>query len=447
VAALHPLGDCHILGTLEPAEQLSEPSLSEVREELRSVLASSRFRNSPRLASLLRYICTTALVEEAEQITEYTIALDVLGKTENFKEGKDAIVRVEVHRLRKRLAEFYEDEGNSHQVRIAIPTGKYAPQFRIQDRKQLAVAVAGASPPAVNGHGAGHEPIGGSPDHAAHSNGCAATRELPRVPASSRSGWRKPAAVACLAILTGVLLLAFLASRPDEHPLDVFWNPVLSSASPILLCIGTESGGHTHPVTDGIGNGLMTLKEFHSAESQLVHVADASTLARFASLLERHGKRYRIASQSEATYADLQNSPVVLIGLLNNDWTKRLVGQLRFSVERPGPGKVLIRDRSHSERSDWFIDFYRPFLEISRDYALVLRATDPKTEQMVVAAGGMSVFGTLAAAEFLTNENEFSKLAKLVPRGWGRRNIEIVISTDVIRGHPGPPSIVASHFW
>jgi hypothetical protein len=279
------------------------------------------------------------LVDEAEQITEYTIALDVLGKTENFKEGKDAIVRVEVHRLRKRLAEFYEDEGNSHKVRIVIPTGKYAPQFRL--RGDGPVTVLAPLPAAENGHRNGDGPVDVQP-----------------ASVSGWAGWRKVTAAACLVVLAGALLLAYLAFRP-EHALEAFWNPVLSQAGQILLCVGTESGGHTHPVADGSGDGPLTLKEFHSAQSQLVHVADASTLARFASLMQAHGKRYRIVTQSEATYADLQNSPVVLIGLLNNDWTRRLVGQLRFSVERPGPGKVLLRDRNNPSRGDWFIDFWK----------------------------------------------------------------------------------------
>jgi hypothetical protein len=420
---------CHILGTVHPVERPYEPSLSDVREELRSVLTSPRFRHSPRLTKLLRYICTAALVEEAEQITEYTIALDVLGKTENFKEGKDAIVRVEVHRLRKRLAEFYEEEGNSHRVRIEIPTGKYAPQFRIHCDEQLTPPPV---PAGANGHYSEDRPV---------------DDPQPRATVLGLVLRWKTAALIGPACVVLALLAAYFVFRPEEPALDAFWNPVLSSASQILLCIGTESGGHNRPEPAASENSLLTLKEFHSAQSQLVHVADASTLARFASLMQLHGKRYRIVSQSEATYADLQNSPVVLIGLLNNDWTKRLVGQVRFSVERPGPGKVLIRDRNNPSRNDWFIDFYQPFLEISHDYALVLRATDPKTEQMVVAAGGMSIFGTLAATEFLTSGTELSKLVKMAPRDWRRKNIEIVLSTDVIRGHAGPPTVVATHFW
>ncbi len=418
--ALHAIIGCHILDSLQPKAQTSEPSITEIREELQNVLNSPRLRHSPRLSKLLRYICSRALMSEAQQITEYTIALDVLGKTDDFKEGKDAIVRVEVHRLRRRLAEFYEDEGASHRVRIVIPTGNYTPQFQIYDGSPVDDSPA---PLPLNGDGG--------------------------VPAASSpwlSRWPNRAWIAAAGLLLiAAILPAVQVLRPAEQPLDAFWNPVLSSSSQVLLCIGNQAGGRTHPPPDE--NGPLTLKAFHSAGNQMVHVADATTLAKFASLIQARGKRYRIVSQSEATYADLQNSPVVLIGLLNNDWTKRLVGDLRFTVDRPGPGKVVIRDRDNPTRSDWFIDYYAAFLDIVKDYALVMRATDPKTEQMTVTAAGMSIFGTLAAGEFLTNPNEIRKLDAVAPKNWKRRNLEIVLSTDVIRGNPGPPTVVATHFW
>jgi hypothetical protein len=130
-----------------------------------------------------------------------------------------------------------------------------------------------------------------------------------------------------------------------------------------------------------------------------------------------------------------------------NAATKRLVGELRFTVERPGGGRVQIRDRTNPLRNDWFIDYYAPFMDIAKDYAMVLRAKDPKTEQMTVTAAGMSVFGTLAAGEFLTSRDEIRKLDAAAPRGWKNLNLEIVLSTQVIRGKPSPPTVVATHFW
>jgi hypothetical protein len=122
------------------------------------------------------------------------------------------------------------------------------------------------------------------------------------------------------------------------------------------------------------------------------------------------------------------------------------VGQLRFTVEHR-PRKLILHDRQDPQREDWSLDYSMPYLSVTRDYALVLRVLDPKTGQMVVTAAGLSVFGTRAAGEFLTNPQEFRKLEKSAPRGWQEKNFEVVLSTEVIRGKSGRPEVVAAHFW
>ena len=128
--------------------------MAECREELRAVLASRVFQQSQRLARLLQYICSKAVLGEAEQVTEYTIAVDVFGKPQGFRESKDSIVRVEVHRLRKRLAAFYAREGAGHRLRIAIPPGSYAPDFQMCKAPGSGEALSGELPigsPVSNG--------------------------------------------------------------------------------------------------------------------------------------------------------------------------------------------------------------------------------------------------------------------------------------------------------
>ena len=171
------------------------------------------------------------------------------------------------------------------------------------------------------------------------------------------------------------------------------------------------------------------------------------TLSRFAGLMQASGKQYQLASQSEATFTDLQKGPAILVGLMNNNWTERLVPQLRFTVEHPSPSRITIRDRTNPSNTEWSIDYSTPYLDVSKDYALVLRMVDPKTDQIVVVAAGITVFGTFAAGEFLTDKNEMKKLASLAPKGWDSKNMELVLSTDVIRGHSGPATIVAAQFW
>ena len=112
-------------GITESAGALGEKE----RAEVDSVLASAAFGRSPRLARLLKYLCDKYFSGAADQIKEYNIAVDVLDRPVSFDPSEDAIARVEVHRLRKKLREYYEAEGADHGIRIVIPAGRYGPVF------------------------------------------------------------------------------------------------------------------------------------------------------------------------------------------------------------------------------------------------------------------------------------------------------------------------------
>jgi hypothetical protein len=99
------------------------------KNELQSVLDSGIFNRAPNLAHVLTYVCSQYFEGVAEQIKEYNIAVEALSRPPGFDQRRDSIVRVEAHRLRKRLREYYENEGASHVVRIDIPPGQYAPHF------------------------------------------------------------------------------------------------------------------------------------------------------------------------------------------------------------------------------------------------------------------------------------------------------------------------------
>jgi hypothetical protein len=92
-------------------------------------MQSAAFSRSPRLARLLRYLCEKSFAGEADTIREYSIAVEVLERPAEFDSSEDAIARVEVHRLRKKLREYYATEGAAAKVVITIPSGRYAPEF------------------------------------------------------------------------------------------------------------------------------------------------------------------------------------------------------------------------------------------------------------------------------------------------------------------------------
>jgi hypothetical protein len=252
-------------------------------------------------------------------------------------------------------------------------------------------------------------------------------------------------------IAVGILLIsAALLSRSltsANDPVANFWGPVLASPGQVLLCMGNLQGGKAAGSYESPSDlRTLTMGDFHRLPSQTIHVSDAIALAKFVGFLQARNKPWRIAAQSEASFGDLRNGPAILIGLMNNDWTERLVGSLRYRAEKTAPHKVVIRDMRNPSNEDWSMDYTTPLLSVTKDYALVLRVFDPNSGQPVVTAAGISIFGTLAAAEFLTDPRELSALETIAP-GWKKKNLEIVLSTEVVRAKSGRPRIISIQVW
>ena len=144
-------------------------SLREEQAELEAVLKSRTFVRSPNLAAILKYVCQEYIEGRTEKIKEYNIAVEALGRTQDFDPSHDSAVRVEVSRLRKRLQQYYESEGAAHALRLHLADFGYVPRFVRQpppeDPQPQAVENAAglASGEVAGGETADAEIAGGEP--------------------------------------------------------------------------------------------------------------------------------------------------------------------------------------------------------------------------------------------------------------------------------------------
>lgn len=89
-----------------------------------------------RPGRLLEYLGAKHFQEHAEQLTEFVIATEVFGRSEkNFDPTADAVVRVEAHRLRKKLRDIYEKDARPQGMQISLPAGTYVPKFTVTPAK------------------------------------------------------------------------------------------------------------------------------------------------------------------------------------------------------------------------------------------------------------------------------------------------------------------------
>jgi hypothetical protein len=60
---------------------------------------------------------------------------------------------------------------------------------------------------------------------------------------------------------------------------------------------------------------------------------------------------------------------------------------------------------------------------------------------------GIARGGTIAAGEFITNPAYLAQLSNAARAAGNKKNMEIVLSTQIIDGRPGSPKIEAAYFW
>ena len=102
-----------------------------LRAEVHALLQSPDFVRSPVMSQLLRYLVEQAISNPEKPPKAYQIAVDGLGRTEDFDVQADSYPRVQVGRLRKMLAAHYAALGSEERLRI--PIGHYAVEIQMDD--------------------------------------------------------------------------------------------------------------------------------------------------------------------------------------------------------------------------------------------------------------------------------------------------------------------------
>jgi hypothetical protein len=369
-----------------------------VLEELDRILKSASFRRSRRYTDFLRYCVEAVLEGRGDSLKERAIGIDVFGRSQGYDPGTDHVVRSAAGEVRKRLAQYYQEFSAPDEIRIEMQPGSYVPHFAAPGEPRATEPVSSVEPAATN---PGRKLIG-------------RRQLLAAVP------------------LSASILAPVLWTRWRKHAaIDSFWNPIMTSAGPVALCIGSVRK-----------RGEAAAAETKSGESPQFSFASTMAVVKISNLLQSRNKPYRVLKASEATFNDFMGQASVLIGAYNNPWSLRLMEPLRFHFGTSESERGRICDRDNPQQTGW-VGWGNP----TRDFAVVSRVRHAQTEQPTVIFGGFGASGTSAAAEFMTNPEHLRKLAESAPNGWADANLQVVLRTDIVDGVAGPPKIVAIHCW
>lgn len=438
-----------------PLQALTEQvSAEEIQQALTRIIHSKYFAHAPKKQKFVQVICDYYLQGRAAELNEYLIGCEVFDKGSAYQPSVDPVVRVGAHDVRKKLESYYQHEGASDPVRLAIPIGTYVPSFirqAIQPEPAIYIpAVAELrtdAPPTI---------ISSRP----HSSPAASpfTRLLPFSGALFFGAWRRVLkryvnqflllAAIIIFLLTGLAVGLLRQNRNLLEQISMvpaatakprasatgLWQPFLANKNPTLLILSnpvvyrlvngadpeilTKQGiGLTSAQTNliaSLSNNKLPVRAEHPMQlipalNMYTGMGESIGVFRLSRWLQELGELTLLKQSRSIGADDLKEQNAVLLGsVYSNQWAMPLAVKENFvygsrtSIENLAP-----RAGEQAE--------YRPLFDqrtgaLLEDYAMITVMPGVTGTNTMMALSGVYSEGTQAAVEFVTDPDRLAEL-------------------------------------
>ncbi|MBI1360051.1 MAG: hypothetical protein GC155_07165 [Alphaproteobacteria bacterium] len=375
--------------------------------EIVRVRASGVLGESGRMNELFDFLVERSAQNDAPKETE--IALAVFGKDEAAGARDDATARVYVHRLRKRLEDFYLRNGAPSGIRLEIPKGEYR--------------IVGS--PAIE------EPTAAAEDDPAVA---APGSEQPAVAPPRKRRWLAPvaAALACVVVAGNVAAWAAFANGPSDRATTIrnssVWSDFSRDQRPLLIVVGDYYifGEYQDRlflkrlVRDfSINSKSDLLQRYGSDPKEWDHYGDVAleylpTSAAFAladlAPLFSGNRPVQVVLASELTPDKIKTNDILYIGLLSGmgDLKNPVFANSRFSIGE-SYDELVDRETSKTYTSEAFLS--APEDTMYRDFGYFSSFKGPSGNRIAIVAGERDT-ALMGVAESLSKAGSLDALGK-----------------------------------
>lgn len=423
------------------------PSIShfEKREELRRVLESKYFANSPKKTRFLEFVSEQAFLGNGDKLNEYLIGVEVYDRGVDFSPQRDPIVRVQAHEIRRLLQRYYEEDGREGLVHLDLPSGHYVPVFRRSTSDQSVVDAPAAT-----------EGVDASSSNRLH---LAVTLIL---------------AGLCLVLASILIFVSWRsgqvtqrAARTSSLPdgLEWFWRPFLPPADAPLITIpnhpllrAAHDGDSSQTLAEGHEIPKASLPEFrdtiHFRElkrflfvpslTDFTSVGEALGVVKMCKMFATVDQECRVQPSRLVNFEEIKGDNAVLLGG-NQSWSGRVFLNVQgFQFQS---GVILNRNPQPGEKEVYKPEFDPVTNQLTRDYAVVLMLPNERREKRVLLIYGIYTQGSQAAIEYLINPERMAELRKmLLDLAPDHKTLppyfQLLLTTTVENSVPGQSSLI-----
>ncbi|HJZ97623.1 MAG TPA: hypothetical protein VKE70_14035 [Candidatus Solibacter sp.] len=399
-----------------------------VREQIDRLLQSKTFQTSEVHRRLLQYLADRTLAGDADRLKEYTVGLEAFGKPPSYDPKHDSIVRLQMGRLRQKLAVYYQAEANGDSVLVTIPKGA----FKLAFESNIAPAVVEIEPPNTQRR-----------------------MLILRVAAAVALVWAVTATV--VAVRASRQAAPLTESWSPE--LESLWKPYIESNRPVLVSLGTplfvrfpEFGFFRDPKANDWPE-LEKSDRFRGVHKALgdkeilpsynfTGAGEASAAFLIAKLLATRKRDIQLTRSSILSWQQIADQDVIFLGPPKFNLQLQETAMMQDIVVEPGG----IRNRHpRNGEPEYLEDHLSPGKTSEGEtHALISRTAGPSGVGEFLMIAGNASADTFAAAEWLTQTFRARELTSHLKGSDGQipRHFQAVIKVAFKQGIPVQSSYV-----
>lgn len=416
---------------------MSELSRVEKLSALDRVLASATLARSSQLREFLRFVGRGIIEGREDEIKEYVIGVEALGRGAQFDPSADPIVRVQAARLRQKLEEYYRREGCEDQVLITLPKGRYIPCFLkktaicapLEDEARADADSISRLLELTDQIATYPTPPSGRPESSF------ATQPAPLQPATLRGKSHGMVILPVAAFLVCILLLAlwlFQWSKDEgtaQAKKGVSAEPAIKDDLAQLFASFFESNTptilsfHVPPlITYESKTPVIDLSNLAKSPAVAPASKSANWLANeslqqrksltgtgeligtflLTQVFMQHGQKLEVKPSTLLRWEDFRHANVIILGgPRQNEIFREIQSKLNFNYPYERPGRVINAQPRSGEPANY--DATLDGEGNGVDYAVVSKLVDPVSGYQILLFGGNSGISVEAGVRYFTN--------------------------------------------
>jgi hypothetical protein len=415
------------------------------------VLGSRHFARSPLLSKFLIFITTEALEGRGGGITEHQIGVQVFGRPAMYRTVEDNIVRNYARQLRKRLAEYFSNEGRSDEIRIEIPLGGYVPVFAVSAASSVAQEIDGGfSPVLAEVAGIDQRPLA-----------------LPVL--IEQTAWRRIwVVVSVLAIYSAALVcITWIAATHAQtsvsvaEPAQILWQTMLGGSNDTYvvppdagLNLLEDMSHHPLPLAEYMMGGYLSLPlprlDTHTLADlrtqEFTSFGNLQIITALNHLSEYNSQRVLLRFPRDLRLDDLKNANAVIIGsVCSNPWASIGDGNVNFRIEcnEGMNGATIVNLKPRLGEVASYESHWNEPTHIT--YALISFMPNLSGDGHLLFLQGLDAAGTQSAAEAVLHSNVLSPILMQAKHADGSLGaFEVLLRSTSIQSNATDTQIVAS---